>query len=336
EREGIAAWLWHKPGIEPAEHIVSHDRLANCWNKLQSSLFGSWSRHQSSGPNEYTGRLTDITESGWLTIKTPSVLTASALNNYGQCPFKFWLTNLLSVRPRDEPEPGLNAKFKGNLFHRALEIYYSQLVQIAPGERAERKDELLKAALAQAVRDLEQEPQFHPSPYWENEQKELLFRLKRFIEYDEARILKDQRNPQPALFEVKFGMPANDASYPPLIIDTANGPISVRGIIDRLDIEDLPPAGDGSSKQIAVSVIDYKTGSTPITAEDIAAFAQIQLPLYAMAVEKCIAPGAKVTVGQYLSVNAAKSIGSVNFTADRWSDLIRNARERIRQSLEMI
>lgn len=333
-RESISTWLWHKPGVELADSMHEQAENVDYWSRVSTPLFGAWSRHQGPFATAYNGYLVDLTSSGWLSIKTPSAFSASALNNYGQCPFKYWLTNLLKVEPKDEPESGLTVQFKGSLFHRVLEIYYSRMVQIHPDERLLQKQAVLSAALSDAVADLEGEKKFHPSPYWQNEQKELLFRLNRFIEYDEARTTKDKEQPQAALFEARFGMPKGD-TYPAVTIETSAGPVKVRGIIDRIDInaDGIDSSGSGN---MSVTVIDYKTGSSPISADDIAAFAQIQLPLYAMAVEQSILPGAKTTSGQYLSVNAAKSIGAVNFKQERWSTLIESAKDRVRQSVELI
>jgi ATP-dependent helicase/DNAse subunit B len=335
-REGIGSWLWHQPGIEIGESLQCHDSVDILWSSISRSLIGSWSRHQGGSSTAYNGYLVDLTESGWLKIKTPTVLSASALNDYGQCPFKFWLSRLLSVAPRVEAQPGLTVQFKGSLFHKALENYYSAMVQIHPDLRLEKRQQVLQESLSSAVTELERQSQFHPSPFWANEQKELLFRLNRFVEYDEARMARDKEAPQAALFEARFGMPRGN-SYPGLSIQTSAGPINVRGVIDRIDINSNVESGDdagSATAKMSVTVIDYKTGSTPITSDDIGAFAQVQLPLYAMAVQQSILPRAKVSAGHYLSVNAAKSIGSVQFQNERWSDLIANARERVKQSLE--
>jgi ATP-dependent helicase/DNAse subunit B len=62
-----------------------------------------------------------------------------------------------------------------------------------------------------------------------------------------------------------------------------------------------------------VRVIDYKAGSTPITRDDAFRGRNIQLPLYALAVERSIMPGSKVVSGQYLSVSSGEPSGRLSF-----------------------
>jgi len=60
-------------------------------------------------------------------------------------------------------------------------------------------------------------------------------------------------------------------------------------------------------------VIDYKASSASIPAREAIAGRNLQLPIYALAVERCVMPGSKVVSGSYLSFQSGGSIGSLDF-----------------------
>lgn len=325
-REAVAGWLWLKPGIEIGSRLTGHPATEEFWQTINVSVLAAYQRHQKNSANAYNGYLVDLTQSHWLEVKLPSAWSASAFNNYGQCPFKFWLSNLLSIEPRREPEPGLAVDIRGRLYHKALEIYYSRMVQLRPEEREAPRENMLHDSLKEAIDSFAEDPQFTPGPYWENEQKDMLFRLRRFIEFD-----GDRSDAQPALFEARFGMTFSDQSYPPLIVEGENGPIVIRGVIDRVDIHET---ADG--EPLAATVIDYKTSSSPISLADAQVGTNLQLPIYALAVSRSILPQAKVKSGHFLSINAAKSIGQIDFGGEKAAGLLEATSKRISDTVSAV
>lgn len=312
-REAVGGWLWMKPGIELSERLSRHPATDEFWHTINISVLAAYQRHQKNSSNAYNGYLVDLTQSHWLEVKLPAAWSASALNNYGQCPFKFWLSNLLDVEPREEPQSGLRANVKGKLYHKALELYYSELLKNPQSDQRE----LLKDSLLKAIAGMQEDPEFTPGPYWENEQKDMLFRLNRFIDYDRERLNKTADGPTPALLETRFGMQNFQESYPPLILNSEHGPIVIRGVIDRIDIRKST-----ETEPATATVIDYKTSSTPIPVADAHSGINIQLPLYALAVNRSILPNARVSTGHYLSINAARSIGSIEFGSEKAQGLL--------------
>ncbi len=316
-REAIGGWLWLDPGIELSPRMSSHSATEEFWQTINVSVLAAYQRHQKNASNAYNGYLVDLTESQWLQVKLPNAWSASALNNYGQCPFKFWMSNILRVEPRREPQLGLAVDIKGRLYHKALEIFYARFTQIRPEERTDQRQTVLKESLLVAIESIKNDPQFTPGPYWDNEQKDMLFRLDRFIDYDDQRLLRDKTSAQPALFEARFGLNHLENSYPALTLQTKHGPIVIRGVIDRVDIHE---SQDGEPP--CATVIDYKTSSSPITLADAQSGTNLQLPIYALAVSKSMFPNAKVSHGHYLSINGARSIGSIDFNQDKSADLL--------------
>src|SRR5262249_4591867 len=129
------------------------------------------------------------------------------------------------------------------------------------------------------------------------------------------------------LLETKFGRP--DDRSPALTFHSATGEITLHGIIDRVDVE-----RNSAGKPVAATIVDYKLGSTPITIDDAKAGANLQLPIYALAVEKVIMPAVRVRSAVYLSVNSAKSIGSINL--EKEPCLLEETKAKITQMVECI
>ena len=412
-KNAVAGWLWLKPGTELPESFEHQPLVQDYWSKVSIPLFGACRRHETQAATAYNGYLTDLLDSGWLSIKLPTTWSATALNRYGQCPFKFWMAQMLKVEPLQEPEAGLTIQFKGKLYHKALELYYSALYgggeqvvlsedvseppflpgsagglpasteACSPGRRdacapgadqhidpagsakstaahhsgegmtgvSHRVDpgsglqsteftpapdvssvqaDLLKAALDQAIESAKGDPEFRPGPFWENEQKEILFRLSRFVTYDEQRLLKDKNHSRPTMFEAKFGFTFDRSSFPALVVETEFGPATIRGVIDRIDLSQL----EGTAK--TATVIDYKTGSTAIPLDDARKGANIQLPLYALALQRSILPGYELSAGHYLSINSAKSNGSMDFQSDKMSDILDSAEQHVRNAVKNV
>ena len=117
----------------------------------------------------------------------------------------------------------------------------------------------------------------------------------------------------PKMFEVKFGL-GGEGSYEPLVIQTDSGDVHISGVIDRIDM------GNTSTD---INIVDYKSGSSAIPARFASDGQNLQLPLYAMAVERTVCPGSHVYKGYYLSVNASDVIGFLEFHSSKNADLFK-------------
>src|SRR5262249_30067490 len=94
--------------------------------------------------------------------------------------------------------------------------------------------------------------------------------------------------PIPHRFEVSFGKEDADGAYPHLEIGRGARAVRLQGKIDRIDIVE-------GSEGRGFRVIDYKSGHGP-TANDVRQARLLQLPLYAMAVERIILAGDGLTL----------------------------------------
>jgi ATP-dependent helicase/DNAse subunit B len=210
--------------------------------------------------------------------------SATHLETYGSCPFRYFVQHSLHLVPKLPPEPGLDAAQLGSLYHAILERAY----QFA-SDPAE-PDSVIHSLREQAAKIFELAPQyftFIPDPLWEQQQAEILSRLEKTVQ-----ALADiSQGWQPMAYEQSFGYGAS----PALELATGTGKIRLRGFIDRLDRDN----------QGRTRLIDYKTGSSGMEAKDLLEGRRLQLPLYALAASQALGFG-EVVDGFYWSIHETK------------------------------
>lgn len=290
ERNTVAYYLWHK--LPLANLGNKHYLLVDFVHKLEKKL---------SFINKRPGYLTDHVAAGTVKINLPEYWSASQLNEYGKCPFSYWLTRALKIEPHAEPEAGLSAMEKGNFYHKALELFYKEVIDNKLYMTEEDEEALLiifERAIADAIIWLEKESWFRPSEFWAQEKEDLSFQLRNFFTAERKRFLKEGGQFAPYMVEAEFGW---QSEKPPLVIDQNGQSIKLRGKIDRIDIE----TGTNQSPK-RLRLVDYKSGSTLPSDDDFESGRNIQLPLYALAAEQAILPGSHVEACSYLSVRAGK------------------------------
>ena len=209
--------------------------------------------------------------------------SATQLELYGRCPFRFFAQELLNLQPLRDPEDDDSALKRGNLVHRILYHFYT-----AHGEEAERAENLATniAELRHQSREIAEEMGL-VGFFWDRELERLLGSdddgeregiLPRFLRLQAA-----AANPaMPTHFELSFGsypgMGERDrqsTTTPYAISDSESGDeVRISGKIDRID-----RTADGR-----FIVFDYKTGRMPSVA-DIDTGLNLQLPLYLLATE---------------------------------------------------
>lgn len=171
----------------------------------------------------------------------------SALERWAACPVRWFVERYLHA---DDLEPDPEPLVRGKLAHAALERTLAGLreetgsAKVRP-DTLDRARELLRAALEALARELP----ISPSP-------ERVAAGTRRLEADLERYLTaaahDGSAFEPRHLELSFGFQdAEDASLPPLELQAPDGPLRLRGRIDRVDV-------DSSGRR--AQVIDYKTG----------------------------------------------------------------------------
>jgi len=319
---------WQEEAAEPPAVALADERLAAFHGQLMAPVEMARSRLIQSRQSIYNGWLCDFVESGALTSTPPARWSASSLNRYGQCPFKFWVADVLKLSVREEPEARLTVDRRGRLYHRAMELFHRRLrdagVQLAATDPAALAG-AIAGATGDALAEMERERDFRPGRFWEYEKHDIAFRLRSFVDFELRRAQSDGERFEPALFEEQFGKREGAA---PLRISCAGREVEIAGVIDRVDVAQ---AGDGRR----VRIIDYKSGTTRITTKDAWEGRNLQMPLYALAIEQVLMPGAAVSRGEYLSINGRTSVGALDFSggdgdlAARTVELVGEFEERV-------
>ncbi|MGL5075750.1 MAG: PD-(D/E)XK nuclease family protein, partial [Waterburya sp.] len=119
-------------------------------------------RESNSVLNEYGGVI------GIKIDPETKIFSASQLTQLGQCPFKWFTARLLRLKELTEAESDLSAAYRGNLYHRCLELSLAQI------KTASDLAKFNQEQLAQAFAIAEQELNLTQLPGWEAQRQEHL------------------------------------------------------------------------------------------------------------------------------------------------------------------
>jgi RecB family exonuclease len=229
-------------------------------------------------------------------------VSPTQLEDFGECPQKFFYKHILGVRDVDDPEHELqlNARDKGKLDHGILERLYKRLTDEDYARAAaalpqldaiigDRLDALVDEAFADIASNI---PPFNPTMR-DIERTATKRILREFVAHDLADL--EDSGFRPKQFEYRFGKPRHStvSDHPePFVMEVADGvELRVDGTIDRID------AGTNGYR-----IIDYKGGKATRhkdLGKKIDRGVRLQLALYAMA------------VSQFFDANAASVRGAI-------------------------
>lgn len=198
--------------------------------------------------------------------------SASAIESYAECPFRFFASRVLGLEGPESYEDELDARESGSLRHAVMAEVFSALgeAELLPLRGGERGPEERRVALAAAHRALGEHAgsnRVGPTGLWRLETA--------LLERDLLRLLETERAVAsgwtPRFFEREFA-----ASEIPL--PGGSRIVRLRGRIDRVDTR-----GEGAQRE--AMVLDYKSGSVDgkLSAPRIGR-TQFQLPLYARSI----------------------------------------------------
>ncbi len=279
--------------------------INRCSSFLEKAI-GAWRKRteieylREAGFDEHSGVLQDSTLLAKLPAKLGSTFSASRLETYANCPFKFLVNYLWRQQEYAETDENIAvadegslmhdaaAKFIGRYFNKnissyALEDLYTEMTQIFDG----------------LCRDYEQNGKLKDTVLLTYQKEEILTRLLKFVkaEYGYATAWHGYK---PMAAEMPFG----PGTGLPLSITDANGTaINLQGRIDRID------AGDAG-----IFVTDYKRGATP-ESKKIKQGLDLQIPLYLLAADR-LTQDKSVLGGGYFSFGKAKRENGIFFNSD--------------------
>ncbi len=211
--------------------------------------------------------------------------SATELEGYATCPFRFWLGKVLKLDALPTPEEGTDYAARGSLIHDVLAKLLVEGMELDEEDLAARFRQLVEEHLGH---------RFH-----ETELQRALTRIegellgqwgdafaKQHSEYrDKLSSAWTGRKPSLAP-EISFGSLPDatpdemEPQHDPIVFGDEDHAVQVRGRIDRVDVGTV--AG-----QTIFTVIDYKTGRPPKSNEaELQTGRAIQLALYALAVRR--------------------------------------------------
>jgi len=241
--------------------------------------------------------------------------SATQLEAYAQCPFRFWVSRVLDVQPLEPPEIATDFRRRGILVHEILAELHQELRDVLDvsmlGDAADdssrqvvdRFHHLLRQKLERIVPASELQKALLAV------EQRLLSRwgtayAEQWLEYNTQNREKAGVTLAPSLFEIIFGTPAKDDPTPPekiyrpLVLGNGENETRINGRIDRIDVGETEGA-------TLFNIIDYKTGKPPkFSLDDIRSGRTLQLVLYALAVERLeiVGPAAKPFQPGYWSI----------------------------------
>lgn len=317
----------------------SQNWLLQTDDKLWANVVRGYLAEHDRMVNRTHSRYTGLIQSPLLREKLDDLLglrhvwSASQLNDYGTCPFRFFAGRVLRLDAIEEPQYGMDNLQLGGLNHYILECTYRQFrdekLDITP-ENFERASQILQE---NAERELKNAPDrfgFRVTPIWEQEKDIIMNRLHDLLKFDfvelnaaleKAGLSVDTRRTYET--ELSFGIGGKGTWF---YVAEDESSILVRGYIDRID-----RMGD------SVIVFDYKTGSKEISLDELKEGRNFQIMFYLVAMDDILKsqqgnvdnPPKQVLGGAFWHIKSGKLSGLLDYQDPEHVALIENARQQI-------
>ena len=198
-------------------------------------------------------------------VRHSRILSAGALETYADCPVKWLIERELRPSPlAPEPEPIA----RGNLMHAVLERLLAQLGEPVAPQSLDRARQILSRLVAELADGIGAGVGLGgPEVVRVGALRAIEADLRRYLEHE----AQTGARWRPLALEWTFGFDADpnadpgavpDGAAPPLpalALGDGPEPVLVRGMIDRVDVEDPSGSRGGAGRAI---VRDYKSGAT--------------------------------------------------------------------------
>jgi ATP-dependent helicase/nuclease subunit B len=234
-------------------------------------------------------------------------LSASALDNYVQCPFNYMVTNIWQTRPWEPLEKETQPAVIGDLYHLSLAKFLNKHLEenIGNADNAALLAELMHD-LSAAYKELITKCLISESEFSKYEYKRYQTVLEKWLLTEQAYQAKQKINLLPKYLELAFGREGSKLPGLSIYIDEEETIFS--GQIDRVDT-------DGNKYMLT----DYKSGLVP-SGKAVALGKSLQLPVYILAMENLLSvPQEQILGAGYYALKSYKRVGGLwenNFKED--------------------
>jgi len=229
-------------------------------------------------------------------------LSPTSLQTWAACGFRYYLSRVLRLSDRDEPEAllELSPLDRGSGVHLALETFIAEAIEAGvplPTERwSVAQHDRLQSLAGEVFSEYERTGRTGRPVHWQLMKGDLLELLDDFLYADDRH--RRATGSRPVQVEMPFGI---DGAAPVMVAIGDGRQLSFRGYADRVDRTD-----DGR-----FYVSDYKTGkgkeySDLADGDPVQGGATLQLGLYAEAVTQLL--GATAVDARYWLVNSAAGL----------------------------
>lgn len=280
--------------------------ISRAWRHSRAAFEIEARRESLAACDEYSGVMRDEKLKQHFAEKFAPAYAWSAtqLNEWGACGFRFFARRVLNLQEWAEPVEGMERQQLGAVYHNilqeAFDAYAAQKL-IVTTATLERAQTILDACAARVLDDAPQRFAFRARAWWEQERQEITRRLHHLLRSEAER--NDKHPAQPFKTEMPFDVRVRLGAES----------LHLRGTFDRVD-----RVGD------EYVLIDYKTGTTKISKAEVRAGRHLQLPVYVFAAEKMGYPVADAFFLHIGDGNASRALPK-----DDRAELLERAREHI-------
>ncbi len=189
---------------------------------------------------------------------TSQVVSATRLESWAECPFAYFVGQILAVKVVENPEEQLEITplHRGSLVHLVLERFIAEVLARPPADQprpdqawSKADGERLAVIAGELSSEYESQGLTGRPVFWRRDQRRILADLERFLVADSDR--RRSQGTRPLAAEMAFGIPGAVLGSVSLGLSDGRA-LRFRGIADRVD-----RAGDGT-----LHVMDYKTGGS--------------------------------------------------------------------------
>jgi ATP-dependent helicase/DNAse subunit B len=254
------------------------------------------------------------------------VLSPTKLETYAACPFKYFLEEILGLKPLPSPEEvrRIQPLERGTLVHEILFRFFETSVKRYPGllrsENLGDYRKILEEAASNSFAAAEAQGWTGYPLLWEIDRQSILEDLRAFLEKE----TQAEEGLIPSLFEVRFGHRGRSSRKggldEPISLTLEEGMgFFLRGRMDRVDFS---PGRD------ALRVIDYKTGKLQGEEDGFCGGTTLQLPLYLMAACRTWKEAdLEKSRAEYCSVSRKGKFARIPFHGEGWEEKEANLRK---------
>ena len=257
---------------EELELALARAGQQNTLEQMEPGLAGpaGSDRKRKQDKPDWNGNLADTDLLQQVSRQIGNRFSASKLQAYRNCPFKFLVTYVWQQKEAEEAGEDIDPGRRGSLLHKVLELFIGKhleekLQESHYDELQQELDEIFDRTCQQFA----EQGKIYPGEFWQHDKELLRLLLHRWLRTEIS--YSEQGQWRPVCTEREFGHGEKDKMPFPV----GGRTVYLNGKIDRID-----RAGD------AYFITDYKSGNPP----ENKAFmdTDLQLPLYLLAAERLL------------------------------------------------